>query len=462
MKITVAFLGNRKNSVKNYMKKYTKIHAKRQKKYINTNSKSYKKDFIKKHVEVEHSNIGSISDIKNKNSKNSKNSRNTKYTKTVIENKINRKICDEIKSQKSKKNISAIAFLIISIVIISFFAKFILVNKTMLNFATNFRQAEDNKFELQKAISVYNLYNTENYIYDSSQEKAAIKEKIVQKDKVELSEDEAIDSLAVDKNVVDVFGRKNIEVQITEDSKDIQRISVDKTKILNYSKKRNIDFNTLINKNIVMTKSSDKILLYNTHTSESYANSDKYKFEYTGTKRTTDAKFNMLSIAEKLNENLKSKGFESIQNTTPHDYGTYTSAYAKSKITVKDALQNMNGAGISIDVHRDAGSDLEFRPVTAIKGIQVAQCMFVVGAGTDVTKNEYFEDNLSFALKLQKIADEVYPGLFRPMIIRSSLYNQDLNKYSLLIEVGATGNTIDEAKLTTRCITNLLNILYKD
>jgi len=47
------------------------------------------------------------------------------------------------------------------------------------------------------------------------------------------------------------------------------------------------------------------------------------------------------------------------------------------------------------------------------------------------------------------------------MLIRNSVYNQDLNRYSLLIEVGATGNTLDEAYYATRCISNLLDIIYK-
>lgn len=88
--------------------------------------------------------------------------------------------------------------------------------------------------------------------------------------------------------------------------------------------------------------------------------------------------------------------------------------------------------------------------------------MFVMGVGSDTTKNPIAEDNLRLALKIQQIADKVYPGLFKPMIIRNSVYNQDLNKYSLLVEVGATGNTIEEAKLATRCLANLLNIVYKD
>ena len=48
------------------------------------------------------------------------------------------------------------------------------------------------------------------------------------------------------------------------------------------------------------------------------------------------------------------------------------------------------------------------------------------------------------------------------MIIRNSIYNQDIKENSFLVEVGASGNTLDEAKLATRCLANLLNILYRD
>ena len=122
----------------------------------------------------------------------------------------------------------------------------------------------------------------------------------------------------------------------------------------------------------------------------------------------------------------------------------------------------MGGAGISIDVHRDAIADLTYAPRVNIRGIDVAQCMFVMGVGSDTTDNPYYEDNLKLAIKMQTIAEEIYPGLFKPMILRDSVYNQDLNKYSMLIEIGATGNTIDEAMNTTRCLANLFNIVYKD
>ncbi len=335
--------------------------------------------------------------------------------------------------------------------------------KNVFSLATNFRQADKIQISASSIFSMYSLYNEKNYTYDRNIEVAQNdKDNMTQKQNEYLSDYEKLDAVITDKNSVEAVLSNIPSVNVTENSSSIQRISIDNMKILNYSSYRNIDFSSLLNANIIFTKTNDRILLYNTHTSETYTNSEKYQFSYSGTMRTQDALFNMISIAKELRDNLNSKGINATNDTTPHDYGTYTSAYQRSRITVKNALKAMGGAAISIDVHRDAIADLTYAPKVNINGVNVAQCMFVVGVGTDTNKNDYYLDNLKLALKLQRLADVLYPGLFRPMIIRNSLYNQDLNKYSLLIEVGATGNTIEEAKCATRCITNLLNIIYKD
>ncbi len=371
---------------------------------------------------------------------------------------LNKKLSNSIRESMIYKVVSnwqAMLYIIGLTLLFSFLVRFIKISPSVLNFATNFRQAENNSLDISDVISVFSLYNNDNYIFDNVQV-ANENNKDENKDQLDI-----IDSFAEGKESEAVFS-KTEHATITDNNSTLQRVSIGDVRILNYSSNKNIDFDGILSGNVTLTKKSDKILLYNTHTSESYSNSEKYKFDYTGTKRTTDANYNMLRIAKDLEKNLTAKGFDAIQNTTPHDYGTYTSAYAKSRITVKDAIATLGRVGISIDVHRDAAADLEFRPVVQIKGVQVAQCMLVMGIGNDSSKNQYWQENLKLAIKLQQIADEVYPGLFRPMYIRNSVYNQDLNKYSILIEIGATGNTIDEALLSTRCIANLLNILYKD
>lgn len=330
--------------------------------------------------------------------------------------------------------------------------------KIILKMSNNLRQADDILDLAKSGVSLFSIYNSKNYILDKVEEKKK-EEIIVENIKTEY---QILDEMSYVENEVSVFSNVP-QMSITENSSYVQRAFVGNVSILNYSYNRNINYSDIISSvSPVLTKKSDKILLYNTHTSESYANSSKYQFEYTGIRRTTDANYNMLRIAKEFSNNLNEKGFIAVQETTPHDYGTYTSAYAKSRITLQNAISSYGGFGIAIDVHRDAIEDLDFRPMVNIRGVEVARVMLVVGAGSKDNPNPYFEDNLKLALKLNYLGEQIYPGLFRPMYIRNSAYNQDLNKYSLLIEVGASGNTIEDAQNATRCITNLLNIIYKD
>lgn len=445
MKVMVAFLGKNKQKKKiNSLAKEIKQGHSIERFLNNQNVKSPKSKLnlkkLKSNNIVSRQTISNISNIFSKNRYNNK------------ENHYNLSSEEKVIDFKLKYIIVGSFF---SVILFALVAKLGLTNY-LLRFSTNFRQAEESDLEIADLISVYNMYNQGNYIFEK------IEQEEIQKAEKPSTEIEIIDSLAKEAETMDVFGKKDVTVTVTDETSTLQRVNVDTFKVLNYSGKRNIDFASLLNSDIVLTKKSDKILLYNTHTSESYSNSEKYKFEYTGTMRTTDANYNMLVIAKELSKNLTQKGFECVQNTTPHDYGTYTSAYAKSRVTVQNALTQINGAGIMIDVHRDAAGDLSYRPVANINGVQVAQVMLVMGVGTSSVPNENWEENLKLALKLQQLADKVYPGLFRPMYIRNSVYNQDLNKYSLLMEFGATGNTIEEVMLSTRCIANLLNIIYKD
>ena len=358
---------------------------------------------------------------------------------------------------KFTDNIFKIFIFFVIVLALGLFQKIVKIPKGILNLATNFRLTEEFNFGMKEMVAMNGIFNVKNYLVGAKHEE--IKEEVNPTKEDNLRK---IDALAEDKNDVSVFAGKNINFEITENGENLQRISMENIRILNYSRKRDIDYKKLVEGVVNLTKSSDKILIYNTHTSESYANSEEYQFEYSGVRRSRDANYNMLAVAKEFKNNLSNKGFNVTHNTTPHDYGTYDSAYSRSRITVQEALSRNPGYGLSIDLHRDAIEDLDFAPSVNINGVDVAQCMFVIGVGYDDESNPYYEENLKLALKLQYIADEVYPGLFRPMIIRNSVYNQDLNKYSILIEVGASGNTFDEAFYATRCLTNLLNIMYKD
>ena len=170
----------------------------------------------------------------------------------------------------------------------------------------------------------------------------------------------------------------------------------------------------------------------------------------------------MIGISKKFKEFLMSKNISVIQDECGHDYGSYTMSYASSGASVLEKKEKYGKFGISIDVHRDAMEDLSYAPFTEIGGLKVAQCMIVIGVGYEGSRNDYYDENLNLAIKIMDLGQKVYPGLFRPITMRNSTYNQHLNDMSLLIEVGATGNTIEEAYRAVKCIANLLDIIYID
>ena len=70
-----------------------------------------------------------------------------------------------------------------------------------------------------------------------------------------------------------------------------------------------------------------------------------------------------------------------------------------------------------------------------------------------------WQENLKFAIKIQEKANEMYPGLFKPIILRNSGYNQELAKGASIIEVGATGNTLDQSLVSMKYLAKVLSEL---
>ena len=169
----------------------------------------------------------------------------------------------------------------------------------------------------------------------------------------------------------------------------------------------------------------------------------------------------MLSVASVMANTLKDRGLTTVFDTTPHDYTSYDNAYKNSMKTINLNLEKYSRFGVMIDVHRDAAADLTFGPETAINGKKTAKLMLVVGVGYSGYPNKYWEENLTLALQIAKLGEEMYPGLFRQVLVRDARYNQHLSEGSLLVEVGATGNTLEEAYYGSRCFANILSKIYK-
>ena len=193
-------------------------------------------------------------------------------------------------------------------------------------------------------------------------------------------------------------------------------------------------------------KDKNDILIFHTHTCEAYTPTEEMSYKETGNYRTTDLNYSVARVGDELTNNLINKNFNVIHDTTYHDYPAYTGSYNRSLLTVKDILQKNPNIQTVIDLHRDAiGSKSEYGPAVKIGDERVAQLMFVIGTDGGGLTHPNWANNLKFAVKIQEKANEMFPGLFRPMIVRNSRYNQNLADGACIIEVGATGNTLEES-----------------
>ena len=87
--------------------------------------------------------------------------------------------------------------------------------------------------------------------------------------------------------------------------------------------------------------------------------------------------------------------------------------------------------------------------------------MFVIGSNGSGAQHDNWQKNLQFAIQIQEKANELYPGLFKPIILRNSRYNQQLANGASIIEVGATGNTLDQCLVSMKYLARVLKEIQK-
>ncbi len=207
--------------------------------------------------------------------------------------------------------------------------------------------------------------------------------------------------------------------------------------------------------------SSPQVLIVHTHTTESYLINDNGYYYTDYPFRTTDSQRNMVAVGNEIVSSLKENGIGAIQATDIHDKPTYTGSYDRSAETIYKYLEKYPEIKVILDIHRDAvGYDDErgkYKPTFTYNGKKAAQIMIMCGYDP---YNSYgfghWQENLNFALQLQQTAENMYPGMTRPLYFGDFAYNMYINNGSLLIEVGTETNTLSEAKYTGQLLGNVI------
>lgn len=210
-----------------------------------------------------------------------------------------------------------------------------------------------------------------------------------------------------------------------------------------------------------ITIENKNILLFHTHSCESYTSSDLYPYTQTGNFRTTDLNFTVTRVGTELEIQLKQYGYSTYHDMSYHDYPSYNGSYTKSLQTVHNILTNYP-SDIIIDLHRDAiGSRPDYAPTLKIGEDYAAQIMYVIGTNAGGLNHPNWNQNLKFAIKVQQKAEEMYPGLFKPIMLTSSRYNQHTGKYASIMEIGSTGNTLEQCLKSMRYLAKVLDEVLK-
>lgn len=200
---------------------------------------------------------------------------------------------------------------------------------------------------------------------------------------------------------------------------------------------------------------SPQILIYHTHSQEAFLDS------VPGNRDTT-----IVGAGELLTSILKEEyGYNVIHHSGEYDVPSRDYAYSKSLPALEQILSENPSIEVVIDLHRD-GVQETTHLVTDINGNPTAQMMFFNGLsytrknGTiGYLKNENLQENLAFSFQMKMAAMEYYPGLTRKNYLNGYRYNMHLRGKSLLVELGAQTNTVEEIKNAIGPLAHILDIV---
>ena len=227
-----------------------------------------------------------------------------------------------------------------------------------------------------------------------------------------------------------------------------------------------IDMASLL-KNDIPVQLSPKgvqVLIIHTHGSESYTPSEAYQFEYTENDRTLDTRYNVVRIGDELESILENNGIKTLHVRDIFDSPSYSGSYSRSLEAITQAFKDNPSIKVVIDIHRDAmiaKDGTKYKVTADIDGKTAAQLMFVTGTSGGGLVHDNWQKNLTFHGRIQQEMNSRYPGIMRPINIRESRFNQHVCPGSMLLEVGTSGNTLDEALYSIQLFGNVLSDMLK-
>ena len=196
-----------------------------------------------------------------------------------------------------------------------------------------------------------------------------------------------------------------------------------------------------------------RILILHTHGSEGYTPAEDKGIVWSGAYRTTDCRYNVVAAGDEMAEVFGAMGISVLHDRTLYDYPSYTDAYERSLAAIETYLEQYPSIRFVLDVHRDAIEDAagnQYKVVCDTAEGTAAQMSLVLGSDGGGLSHPRWRENVKLAAAVQERLLGEHEALMRPILLRNSRYNQHATTGSLLGEVGAAGNSPEEAALAAR------------
>ena len=227
----------------------------------------------------------------------------------------------------------------------------------------------------------------------------------------------------------------------------------------------NVDLDALMKTRpaAVFTDEMPQILILHTHATESYTMPEGQEYNDDGATRTEDTDYNVVRVGDEIAEVFEEAGISVLHDRTLYDAAGYNDAYDRAETSIQAYLEKYPSIHFVLDIHRDAIEDSDgntYKVISDVNGKNAAQLSIVVGSDGSGLPHGHWQENLKLAVLLQQNLLEDYPTLMRPMYLRNSRYNEHATTGSLLVEVGAAGNSLDEALYAARLFAeNMVEVL---
>lgn len=203
-----------------------------------------------------------------------------------------------------------------------------------------------------------------------------------------------------------------------------------------------------------------QIVIYHTHSQEMFSDSIK-----------TDPDTTIVGVGTVLEKELTKRGYRVLHLTDTFDLTGQSidrnKAYTNARKKLVEVLRENPTVQVLLDIHRDGVAENKHL-VTTINGRPTAQIMFFNGLSRKKKsgvlsglENPYLQENLAFSFQTEYLCDLWYPGFSRCIYLKAYRYNLDLLPRSMLVEVGAQTNTVEEAKNAMLLLADVLHKLLQ-